>query len=127
MEEELQGVRVLVIDDSKTIRRSAENLLTKEGCDVITADDGNEAMEMAEEESPDLIIMDIMLPGVSGLDLVRTMKADDKLKDTPIIVVTTMAMAGDQEKIKAAGADAYLPKPIQVDEFIEAVRKILGG
>lgn len=118
---------ILVVEDNMLVQEVYSSALQSLGCDVITADDGNEAMEMAEEESPDLIIMDIMLPGVSGLDLVRTMKADDKLKDTPIIVVTTMAMAGDQEKIKAAGADAYLPKPIQVDEFIEAVRKTLGG
>jgi len=109
------------------VREVYASALQSLGCEVITADDGNEAMEMARDEEPDLIIMDVMLPGVSGLDLVKTMKSDDELKSTPIIVVTTMAMAGDQEKIKAAGADAYLPKPIQVDEFIEAVRKTLEG
>lgn len=119
--------RILVVEDNMLVQEVYASALQTLGCEVLTADDGNEAMQMAQEESPDLIIMDIMLPGVSGLDLVQTMKRDPALKDIPIIVVTTMAMAGDQEKIKAAGADAYLPKPIQVDEFIESVRKSLGG
>ncbi|WP_416899952.1 MAG: response regulator [Minwuia sp.] len=119
--------RILIVEDNMLVQEVYASALQTLGCDVITADDGHEAMELAHEEEPDLIIMDIMLPGVSGLDLVQTMKKDPSLKDVPIIVVTTMAMAGDQAKIKAAGADAYLPKPIQVDEFIASVRKILEG
>ncbi len=119
--------RILIVEDNMLVQEVYASALQSLGCEVITADDGNEALALAEEEEPDLIIMDIMLPGVSGLDLVKTMKNDPGLKDTPIIVVTTMAMAADQEKIKAAGADAYLPKPIQVDEFTDAVRKILEG
>jgi len=119
--------RILVVEDNMLVQEVYASALQNLGCEVITADDGNEALALAEEEEPDLIIMDIMLPGVSGLDLVRKMKSDPALKDTPIIVVTTMAMAADQEKIRAAGADGYLPKPIRVDEFTEAVRKILEG
>jgi two-component system cell cycle response regulator DivK len=119
--------RILVVEDNMLVQEVYASALQSLGCEVVTADDGNEAMELAREETPDLIIMDIMLPGVSGLDLVRTMKADGDLKDVPIIVVTTMAMAGDQQKIRDAGADAYLPKPIQVDEFIESVRRALEG
>lgn len=119
--------RILVVEDNMLVQEVYASALQQLDCDIVTADDGHEAMEHAEEERPDLIIMDIMLPGVSGLDLVQKMKADPALKDVPIIVVTTMATAGDAEKIRAAGADAYLPKPIQVDEFIEAVRKTLEG
>ncbi|ANK82995.1 MAG: hypothetical protein TEF_20965 [Rhizobiales bacterium NRL2] len=119
--------RILVVEDNMLVQEVYASALQKLDCDIVTADDGHEAMALAEEERPDLIIMDIMLPGVSGLDLVQKMKADPKLADVPIIVVTTMATAGDQKMIRAAGADAYLPKPIQVDEFIEAVRRTLEG
>lgn len=119
--------RILVVEDNMLVQEVYASALQQLDCDIVTADDGHEAMALAEEERPDLIIMDIMLPGVSGLDLVQKMKADPKLRDVPIIVVTTMATAGDEQTIKAAGADAYLPKPIRVDEFIEAVRKFLEG
>lgn len=119
--------RILVVEDNMLVQEVYASALQQLDCDIVTADDGHEALELAEEERPDLIIMDIMLPGVSGLDLVQQMKADPELKDVPIIVVTTMANAGDQEKIRAAGADAYLPKPIQIDEFIDAVRRTLEG
>ncbi|WP_281018544.1 MULTISPECIES: response regulator [unclassified Minwuia] len=118
--------RILVVEDNMLVQEVYASALQQLDCDVVTADDGQEALELAAEETPDLIIMDVMLPGVSGLDLVRQMKADPALKDVPIIVVTTMATAGDESKVLETGADAYLAKPIQVDQFIEAVRTTLG-
>ena len=118
--------RILVVEDNMLVQEVYASALQQLDCEVVTADDGQEALELAAEETPDLIIMDVMLPGVSGLDLVRQMKADPALKDVPIIVVTTMATAGDESKVLESGTDAYLPKPIQVDQFIEAVRSTLG-
>ncbi|MEC9346326.1 MAG: response regulator [Pseudomonadota bacterium] len=117
--------RILIVEDNMLVQEVFASALQQLDCDVETADDGNEALQLAYEDTPDLIIMDIMLPGVSGLDLVRKMKNDPELKDVPIIVVTTMAAAGDQQKIREAGADGYLPKPIQIDRFLESVRKVL--
>lgn len=117
--------RILVVEDNMLVQEVFASALQQLDCDVDTADNGQEAMERAYEDIPDLIIMDIMLPGVSGLDLVRKMKNDPELKDVPIIVVTTMAAAGDQQTIRDAGADGYLPKPIQIDRFLESVRRIL--
>ena len=117
--------RILIVEDNMLVQEVFASALQQLDCDVDTADDGNEALQLAYEDTPDLIIMDIMLPGVSGLDLVRKMKSDPELKDVPIIVVTTMAAAGDQQKIREAGADGYLPKPIQIDRFLESVRKVL--
>lgn len=118
--------RILVVEDNMLVQEIYMSVLTQMNCEVLTADDGHEALELAHEEELDLIIMDIMLPGVSGLDLVNQMKADPSLSNIPIIAVTTMANAGDEDRIKAAGADAYLPKPIQMEQFKEMVRSILG-
>lgn len=117
--------RILIVEDNTLVQEVYTSALQTLDCDVVAAENGDEAMAYAREETPDLIIMDIMLPGVSGLDLVRRMKADAALRDVPIIVVTTKAAAGDQREIHEAGADGYLPKPIKVDQFIGTVRSLL--
>ncbi len=84
------------------------------------------ALELARNEKPDLILMDIQLPEVSGLEVTKWIKEDDELKSIPVIAVTAFAMKGDEEKIREGGCEAYIAKPISVSHFIETVRKFVG-
>ena len=84
------------------------------------------ALELARNEKPDLILMDIQLPEVSGLEVTKWIKEDDDLKSIPVIAVTAFAMKGDEEKIREGGCEAYIAKPISVSHFIETVRKFVG-
>ena len=102
------------------------DLLQAFGYETLQSVDGSDALELALANHPDLVIMDIQLPGRSGLDITREMKGTDDLKDIPIVAATAFAMKGDEEKIRAAGCDAYIPKPISVASFIETVNKFLN-
>ena len=99
---------ILIVEDNALVLKVYNTALASVGANLLEARDGDEAMRLAAEYRPDLVIMDIMLPGVSGLDLTRRIK--DDLPDTKVIAVTTLAMATDQQRIKDAGADAYLLK-----------------
>jgi len=83
-------------------------------------------LELARNEKPDLILMDIQLPEVSGLEVTKWIKEDDELKSIPVIAVTAFAMKGDEEKIREGGCEAYIAKPISVSHFIETIRKFVG-
>ncbi len=102
------------------------DLLGAHGYDTIQTQEGMKALALAREERPDLILMDIQLPEVSGLEVTKWIKEDADLRSIPIIAVTAFAMKGDEEKIRAGGCEAYIAKPISVGKFIETVKKFLG-
>jgi two-component system cell cycle response regulator DivK len=109
---------VLIVEDNELNMKLFHDLLEAHGYSTVGTRNGIEALELARKHRPDLIIMDIQLPHVSGLELIETMKADDALKGIPIMAVTAYAAKGDEERIRAAGAEAYVSKPISVMRFV---------
>ena len=118
--------RVLVIEDHEENRRIVRLLLASAGIDTIEAVTGEEGVAMAEKEHPDVILMDIQLPGVDGYEATRRIKAKPELRHIPIIVVTSYALSGDDVKAFAAGCDAYVTKPFVPRELLAKVRGFLG-
>jgi two-component system cell cycle response regulator DivK len=102
------------------------DLLGSVGFELIEATDGAEALTLAAKHSPDLILMDIQLPEVSGLEVTKWLKEDDDLHVIPVIAVTAFAMKGDEERIRQGGCEAYISKPISVPKFIETIKTYLG-
>jgi two-component system cell cycle response regulator DivK len=117
---------VLIVEDSELNMRLFNDLLEAFGYKTVKSRDGRQAIPLAREHKPDLIIMDIQLPDVSGLELTDRLKKDEALKHIPVVAVTAFAMRGDEQKIMAAGCDAYLSKPISVTTFLETIRKFIG-
>lgn len=118
--------RVLVVEDNELNLKLFCDLLRAHDYAAEPVSDGREAVDRARAVTPDLIIMDIQLPHVSGLDLIETLKADEELKAIPIMAVTAFAAKGDEERIRDAGAEAYVSKPISVMRFIAQVEALLG-
>ena len=127
MEEELRGLRVLVIDDSKTIRRSAENLLTKEGCDVITAEDGFDALAKIAESNPAIIFMDIMMPRLDGYQTCALIKNHSLYKSTPVVMLSSKDGLFDRAKGRIVGSDQYITKPFSREELLGTIRSLVVG
>lgn len=119
--------KLLIVEDNQLVRQLYVSALKPLGADLEHAGSAEEAMDCIKTSKPDLIIMDILLPGMSGLDVTRRLKSDEETRRIPIIAVTTMATAGDAERIQEAGADAYLAKPVNVDQFVKIVRRFLNG
>ncbi len=117
--------RILVVEDNDLNRRLFCDVLKNQGFAVEPVADGNTALDAARHIVPNLIIMDIQLPGVSGLDLIEAAKADSVLRAIPILAVTAYAGKGDEERIRDAGADGYLSKPVSIGPFMAAVRELL--
>ncbi len=126
------GVRVglaktiLIVEDNELNMKLFNDLLQAHGYDTLQTKDGNEAVSMTEENHPDLILMDIQLPKISGLEITKLIKEKDALKDIPVIAVTAFAMKGDEEKIMEGGCDGYIAKPISVPNFLKTVSGFLG-
>jgi len=118
----LNGLKVMVIDDSRTIRKSAETMLGKEGCEVVTADDGFEALALIQEHNPDLIFVDIMMPRLDGYQTCAIIKNNDTFRDTPVIMLTSKDGLFDKARGRIVGSDHYLTKPFTKDELLQAVR-----
>ena len=118
--------RVLVVEDHEDNLELMVAALEDE-YEVLIARDGAEALELAGRERPDLILMDMALPGMDGWEAVRTLKDDDELRSTPIVAVTAHAMKGDREKALAAGCDDYISKPIVLKLLHDVIAKFLGG
>jgi two-component system, cell cycle response regulator DivK len=118
--------RVLAVDDQEDNRRILRDLLTSAGYEVIEAINGEEAVTLAESQRPDLILMDIQLPGIDGYEATRRIKSNPVLRATPLIVVTSYALSGDETKAMAAGADAYVSKPFSPRALLAKVREYLG-
>ena len=114
---------ILIVEDNDLNMRLFTDVLETQGHRVLQARDGLKGLAMAREHRPDLILMDVQLPGLSGLDVTKQLKADDDLRHISILALTAFAMNGDQQRIMQAGCDGYLSKPISVSTFLEAVRR----
>ena len=121
----LPGTRVLLAEDSEASRVLMRDLLEAAGCEVIEACDGQTAIDLVFAELPDLIVLDIQLPIVNGLDVARIIKSNASTRDTPILAATAMAMPSDRKLIQASGCEGYLTKPFTQDEFYEAVNSVM--
>lgn len=117
--------RILVVEDNDLNRKLFCDLLKASGFAVEGLSDGREVLEQARVFVPDLIIMDIQLPNVSGLELIEALKADPALAGIPVLAVTAYAAKGDEERIRDAGAEGYLAKPVSIGPFMQAVRKFV--
>jgi len=117
---------VLIVEDNELNMKLFNDLLDAHGYRTLQTRDGMEALDMAREHRPDLILMDIQLPEVSGLEVTKWLKADDELQSIPVVAVTAFAMKGDEEKIREGGCEAYISKPISVATFLDTVRKFIG-
>lgn len=115
------ALKVMVIDDSKTIRKSAESLLTKEGCEVVTATDGFEALAKIAEHRPDLIFIDIMMPRLDGYQTCALIKNNRLFKATPVIMLSSKDSIFDKARGKIVGSEKYLTKPFTKDDLIGAI------
>ena len=120
-EQTLQGIKVMVIDDSKTIRRTAETLLKKAGCEVITATDGFEALSKITDQNPDVIFIDIMMPRLDGYQTCALIKNNHIYKNTPVILLTSKDGLFDRARGRIVGSDQYLTKPFTKDELLSAI------
>ena len=118
--------RVLIVEDNELNMKLFNDLLEANGYQVIQTRDGLSALDLARKHRPDLILMDIQLPEVSGIEVTKWLKEDDELKHIPVIAVTAFAMKGDEERIREGGCEAYLSKPISVGKFVETVKHYLG-
>jgi two-component system, cell cycle response regulator DivK len=119
--------RVLVVEDNELNLKLFCDLLRAHGHDALPVRDGRDALAQARGFSPELIIMDIHLPHVSGIDIIIALKADPSLAKVPVMAVTAYAGKGDEEKIRAAGAEAYVSKPISVMKFMDVVNELFGS
>lgn len=119
--------RILVVEDNDLNRKLFCDVLKANGFEVEPVADGEIAVNAARAFAPDLVIMDIQLPNISGIDLIAAFKQDASLKDAPILAVTAYAGKGDEERIRDAGAEAYLSKPVSISPFMAAVRGLLDG
>jgi twitching motility two-component system response regulator PilG len=119
----LNGLRVMVIDDSKTIRRTAETLLAKEGAEVTTAVDGFEALAKIAETAPQIIFVDIMMPRLDGYQTCTLIKNNPRFRDTPVIMLSSKDGLFDKARGRIVGSEQYVTKPFTREELLDAVRK----
>ena len=122
----LTGLKVMVIDDSKTIRRTAETLLKKEGCDVVTAIDGFEALAKISDQQPNIIFVDIMMPRLDGYQTCALIKKNGKHKTTPVIMLSSKDSLFDRARGRMVGSDEYLTKPFTKESLLKAVEAHLA-
>ena len=122
MADNFENIKVMVIDDSKTIRRTAETLLKKAGCDVITATDGFEALSVIADNHPDIIFVDIMMPRLDGYQTCALIKNSQNYQNIPVIMLSSKDGLFDQAKGRVVGSDEYLTKPFSKDELLNAIR-----
>jgi len=120
---DLTGLKVLVIDDSRTIRKSADTMLGREGCEVLTAEDGFSALSLIHKHRPDLIFVDIMMPRLDGYQTCAIIKNNEAFRATPVIMLTSKDGLFDKARGRIVGSDHYLTKPFTPDELLAAVRE----
>ncbi|MEW6376190.1 MAG: response regulator [Thermodesulfobacteriota bacterium] len=120
------GRKILVTEDSPTILEILKSVLEEEGYEVITAMDGHQALELARNEKPDLMILDLMLPKIDGYKVCRMLKFDEKYKNIPIIMLTARTKESEENLGKEVGADAYIRKPFQPEMIIDKIRELLN-
>ena len=117
---------ILIIEDNEKNLKLVRDVLRVKGYETIEATNAEDGVRLAVERAPDLVLMDIQLPQVSGLEVTRWIKDDPELRAIPVVAVTAFAMKGDGERIREGGCEAYLSKPISVGKFIETVRRFIG-
>ncbi len=122
----LDGLKVMVIDDSKTIRRTAETLLKKSGCEVVTATDGFEALSKILEHRPNIIFVDIMMPRLDGYQTCALIKNNKMFKDIPVIMLSSKDGLFDRARGRIVGSEQYLTKPFTKDELLGAITQYVG-
>jgi twitching motility two-component system response regulator PilG len=123
----LSGLKILVIDDSKTIRRTAETLLAKEGCQVFTAENGFDALSKIADHHPDLIFVDIMMPRLDGYQTCSLIKHNREFKNTPVIMLSSKDGLFDRARGRLVGSEQYLTKPFTKDELLGAIQRHVAG
>ncbi len=117
---------ILIVEDNDLNMKLFNDLLQANGYNTVQTKNGKDALQLIRDHHPDLILMDIQLPEISGLEVIKRLKSDDGLKSIPIIAVTAFAMKGDEEKIRNGGCEDYIAKPISVSNFLETVAKFLN-
>ena len=118
---------VLIVEDNELNMKLFNDLLDAHGYRTLQTRNGMEALSLAREHRPDLILMDIQLPEVSGLEVTKWLKEDDDLREIPVIAVTAFAMKGDEERIRQGGCEAYISKPISIPMFLDTIRQFAGA
>lgn len=116
---------ILIVEDNELNMKLFNDLLEAHGYNTLQSRNGIEAFELARQHKPDLVLMDIQLPEVSGLEVIKWLKDDEELREIPVIAVTAFAMKGDEDRIREAGCEAYLSKPISVANFLDVVTQHL--
>ena len=122
----MAGELILVVEDNEKNRKLVRDVLTFKGYSIVEADNGEDGVRLAGERLPKLILMDIQLPGIDGIEALRRIRANETTRAIPIIAVTASAMDRDRQQIMAAGFDGYQSKPLNVREFLAAVQAILA-
>ncbi len=117
---------VMIVEDNDLNMKLFHDLLDAHGYQTLQTRNGMEALELARKHRPDLILMDIQLPEVSGLEVTKWLKEDDNLRSIPVVAVTAFAMKGDEARIREGGCEAYISKPISVSKFMDTVRQFIG-
>jgi two-component system cell cycle response regulator DivK len=122
----LMSKTVLIVEDNELNMKLFHDLLEAHGYNIVGTRNGIEALDLARKHKPDLVLMDIQLPEVSGLEVTKWLKDDPELKAIPVVAVTAFAMKGDEERIRQGGCEAYISKPISIETFLQTVRRHLG-
>ena len=122
-----QRKKILIVDDEQLTRAVLQHNVILAGYDVIVASNGREAMQKIQEVTPDLIVVDLVMPDMNGFEMLRRIRSNKETMQTPVIVVSALQSQTDIEEAKASGADIYLTKPIKPEEFIKHVKKYLGS
>jgi two-component system, cell cycle response regulator DivK len=126
MDMRMPAKKVLIVEDNELNMKLFHDLLDAQGYETFQTGEGLAALSLARAHQPDLILMDIQLPEVSGLEVTKWLKEDDELSHIPVVAVTAFAMKGDEERIIEGGCEAYISKPISVAHFLDTVRRYLG-
>ena len=122
----MMSKKVLIVEDNELNMKLFHDLLDSQGYETLQTREGLQALALARLHKPDLILMDIQLPEISGLEVTKGLKDDEELSHIPVVAVTAFAMKGDEERIRNGGCEAYISKPISVMHFLDVVRKHLG-
>jgi len=118
---------VLIIEDNEKNMKLARDILQAKGYQTVEAETGEEGVKLAKERKPDLVLMDIQLPGINGIEAFKQIRADTKTKSIPVIALTASVTPTDRSQITAAGFDAFISKPISLKEFVETVKRLIEG
>ena len=121
----MTGALILIVEDNDKNRKLVRDVLTFKGYEVIETETGEDGVQLARERSPRLVLMDIRLPGIDGVEALRRLRAEETTRGIPVMAMTASVMSEDRQKIMAAGFDAYQSKPIAVQEFVAAVAEVL--